>query len=287
MTANPAATAAGVQRPRAVPPRGAWARHRELLLELIRRDLKARYRGSRLGIAWSLLNPLLFMVVYSIVFTFFVRFKTKAPYPVFLLSGLLAWNFFGQALGSSVNSILASASLVKKVAFPWVLITLSSVIATFVNYLISLVLLIPLVVFFRVAVDPAAVALLPLIILLMFSMTLGLCLLVAAANVYFRDLEYLVGVALTVGFFMTPVIYTLQSVEQSAGGGHRSAEAFKWLLYANPMTWVAVAFQDIIANHEMPTRPLGLLYTTAFAIVALPTGILVFNRLRRRFAEEL
>ena len=95
--------------------RSAWARHRNLLSELVRRDLKARYRGSNLGILWSLLNPLVFMIVYSVVFSQFIRFPVKgASYPVFLLAGLLAWNFFSQALLASVGSILGNATVVKR-----------------------------------------------------------------------------------------------------------------------------------------------------------------------------
>jgi len=126
-----------LNRPAALPAArrqllgGTWIRHRNLLGELVRRDLKSRYRGSRLGILWSLFNPLVFMVIYSVVFSQFMRFGVSggAPYPVYLLSGLLCWNFLAQALTGSVHSILGNASIVKKVAFPWVLLTLSAVLA--------------------------------------------------------------------------------------------------------------------------------------------------------------
>ena len=200
----------------------------------MRRDLKARYRGSALGVGWSLLNPLIYMVVYTVVFSKFMRFRIPDPhhpgqafpYAVYLLSGLLAWNFFGNSVAGSVNSVLGNAALVKKVAFPWVLLTLSSVIAAFVNYLISLALLVPLLLYFKIVIGPSLV-LVPLVAAITFTLALGLSLFIAAGNVYFRDIEYLVGIGLTVWFFLTPVIYPYTAIGDSRL--HR-------LLAINPMT---------------------------------------------------
>jgi ABC-2 type transport system permease protein len=283
-TSDPSAgTLAGLQLRRG---RSAWARHRGLLAELVRRDLSARYRGSRLGILWSLFNPLVYMVVYSIVFSQFMRFPVKgAPYPVFLLSGLLAWNFFSQALVAAVNSILSNASVIKKVAFPWVLLTLSSVLAAFINYLISLLLLVPVVLIFKVQLG-ASLLLLPLIVLVTFALALGLGLLVAAGNVYFRDIEYLLNIVLQVGFFLTPIIYSLDTITSKAGQGLKG-EVFFSVLRLNPMAWIAVSFQDVIAFNRLPQHWHGLLYSAAISLVMLVIGIVVFNRLQGKFAEEL
>lgn len=266
---------------------GAWIRDRNLLSELVRRDLKARYRGSNLGILWSLFNPLIYMVIYSVVFSQFMRFPIKgAAYPVFLLSGLLAWNFFSQGLLGSVNSVLGNATLVKKVAFPWVLLTLSSVIAAFINYLISLVLLIPALLFFHASVG-VSLAFLPLVVIVMFVMTLGLGLLVAAGNVYFRDIEYLLNILLQVGFFLTPVIYSLDLITGKLGAHSVKAEFFYAFLRLNPMAWIATSFQDVLAFNRAPVHLSGLAYSAGFSVVALAAGLLVFQRLQGRFAEEL
>jgi lipopolysaccharide transport system permease protein len=273
-----------------VPPsraRSAWARHRNLLSELVRRDLKARYRGSNLGILWSLLNPLIFMIVYSVIFSQFIRFPVKgASYPVFLLAGLLAWNFFSQAVLASAGSILSNATIVKKVAFPWSFLPLSTILAAFVNYLISLLLLVPVLIFFRSPVGLPLLAL-PLVIAVVFMLVLGLGLLVAATNVYFRDLEYLLSIALQVGFFATPIIYSLNLVTDKIGHGNIKAEAFSIVIGVNPMSWIATSFQDILAYNRWPVHWQGLLYSTAFSIVALVVGIVAFRRLQGRFAEEL
>jgi lipopolysaccharide transport system permease protein len=266
--------------------RSAWSRHRGLLAELVRRDLSARYRGSRLGILWSLLNPLVYMVVYSIVFSQFIRFPIQgAAYPVFLLSGLLAWNFFSQALIASVNSILGNASVVKKVAFPWVLLTLSAVVAAFINYLISLVLLVPVVLIFKAPLGVPLLTL-PVLILITLALTLGLGLLVAAGNVYFRDIEYLLNIVLQVGFFLTPIIYSLDLVTTKAGQGFKG-QIFYTVLRVNPMAWIAIGFQDVIAFNRMPAHWQGLLYSAAVSLVTLVIGVVVFERLQGKFAEEL
>jgi len=267
-------------------PRTGRALNRERLRQLVRRELTARYRGSIIGVAWSLLNPLVYMVVYTVVFSRFMRFTIPGtPYPVYLLSGLLAWNFLTQSISASVNSILGNAVLVKKVAFPWIMLTLATVISAFVNYAISLVLLAPLLLIFHVPVSPA-LALLPLVTAVLFAFALGLSLGLAAANVYFRDIEYLTTIAIQVWFFMTPVIYQLDQILGATHGSHLFT-VFRWILYVNPMTWIVSAFQDVIAFHQWPAHRLGLAYAAAVSLLVLGAGVALFNRLSRRFAEEL
>lgn len=295
MTVREAAVSAPGPRIGRVPVPSARSRNLELLRELVRRDLQARYRGSRLGLAWSLLNPLLFMVIYTVVFSTIMRFRIADPhhpgrdfpYAVYLLSGLLAWNFFSNGLVASVNSVLGNASLVKKVAFPWVLLTLAAVLAAFINYLISLVLLVPFLIFFKVEVG-VPMLMLPLIAALTLSLVVGLGLVVAAANVYFRDIEYLLLIGLQVMFFLTPIIYQLDDIVNRAGRSNKLlAVPFKWILYANPMTWLTTSFQDVIAFGRLPSHPAGLLYGSLLSLAVLALGAIVFNRLAVRFAEEL
>jgi ABC-type polysaccharide/polyol phosphate export permease len=245
------------------------------------------------------------MLVYSLVFSTLMRFNVSGTkYPVFILSGLLAWNFFTQAVSGSVNSVLGNASLVKKVAFPWVLLTLSSVVAAFINYLISLVLLVPMVLLFQVPLGWTLLAL-PILAVIMFALALGLSLLVAAGNVYFRDIEYLVTIALQVWFFATPIIYSLyghvhrvdgrgRPIEDTTGilyridhSGNALAPVFKYVLYANPMTWIETAFQDVIAFHEWPEHWLQVGTVAVLSGLTLLFGLTVFNRLQGHFAEEL
>ncbi len=232
------------------------------------------------------------MIIYSVVFSQFMRFKVTggAPYPVYLLSGLLGWNFFSQALVGSVHSILGNASIVKKVAFPWVLLTMSAVLAAFVNYLISLLLLIPALLVFKVPMG-TSLLFLPLITVILLLLATGLGLIVAAGNVYFRDIEHLLGIVLQLGFFLTPIIYSLTTISDlignKTGTNSSRAEIFLGILRINPMTWVVSASQDVIAYHHPPGHWLGLIYSAAFSLVALAVGILVFEKLQSHFAEEL
>lgn len=267
-------------------------RYRELLRELVRRDLQSRHRGSVLGNLWSLLNPLLYMLVFTAVFSHFVRFNASVPYPVFLLSALLAWNFFSQGVSYSMRSVTDNGALVKKVAFPWVLLTLSAVIAAFINYLISLILLVPLVLFFHVPMQ-APLLLAPALAVITFGLTLGLGLLMAAGNVFFRDIEYILAIVLQVWFFLTPIIYPIcvphGDCTPTAATSDTGFHLFRTIVDANPLTWVAVSFQDIVAYHRWPelSHWQGLGYASGVALLLLTAGIIVFNRAKGRFAEEL
>lgn len=274
------------QRPRA-PHAGPIAGRIELLLELVRRDIKSRYRGSALGVAWTLLNPLIFMLVYSLVFGKFLRVQ----YPghsatVFILSGLLAWTFFSQALIMATNSIVTNATLVRKVAFPWVLLTVSSVIAALVNYVISLVLLIPFMLLAHKGIGLPILAV-PLLVGVTFALALGLGLMLAAANVYLRDMQYLVNLGTLVWFYITPIIYPLALVQSKFSGHGLEGEAAHAVLYINPMTWVVLGFQDVFVFDRWPQHWHGLGYAVVFSLLSIWLGMRVFRRLRRRFAEEV
>ncbi len=274
------------QRPRA-PHAGPIAGRLELLFELVRRDVKSRYRGSILGVAWTLLNPLIFMLVYSLVFGKFLR----VHYPggsatVFILSGLLAWTFFSQALVMATSSIVANAMLVRKVAFPWVLLSISSVIAALVNFAISLLLLIPFMLLSHKGVGPPVLAL-PVLIAITFALALGLGLMLAAGNVYLRDLTYLVNLGTLVWFYITPIIYPWSLVQSKFSHHGLEGQLAHVVLYLNPMTWVILGFQDVLVFDRWPQHWHGLLYSLVFSLLAIWLGLRVFRRLRRRFAEEV
>ena len=274
------------KRPRA-PHAGPIAGRLELLLELVRRDVKQRYRGSVLGVAWTLLNPLIFMLVYSLVFGKFLRVQ----YPggsatVFILSGLLAWTFFSQALVMATNSIVANAALVRKVAFPWMLLTVSSVIAALVNYAISLLLLIPFMLLSHKGVGPPILAA-PFLVLVTFALALGFGLMLAAGNVYLRDLTYLVNLGTLIWFYITPIIYPFTLVQSKFSGHGLEGELAHIVLYINPMTWVVLGFQDVLVFDRWPQHWHGLGYSFVFSMASIWLGLWVFRRLRRRFAEEV
>ena len=270
------------------------AGHLELLRMLVIKDLKIRYKASALGLFWSLLNPLMMMLVYTAIFG--AVFKNQRPqFPIFILSGLLAWNFFGAALPLATISIVGNAGLVKRTRFPNSLLPLSAVLSGLVNYLISLVLLFGLLLFYRHGVGPSIV-LLPFLIVSQVLFTAGLGLLLSSLNVLFRDVEHFLGIVLTVWFFATPIIYPRESLSGSRFAGT--------LVQINPMTWLISAYQDVFygvpdstgidkTQHFLGTfhstwgNPRLILGFFVLSVILAISGFLLFTRLAHRFPEEV
>lgn len=266
---EPAVVAASLPR-----RRDALLAYGELLANFVARDLKTKYRGSVLGIFWSLLNPLLLMLIYTVVFSVIVRVNIK-PYPVFLLAGLVPWNAFAQTLTSATISVPQSANIVRKVHFPLEILPLSAVVTASVQLLISLVLLAGLAVIFGVGIGPSIVFL-PLLVILQLLFSFGLGSLLAAIQVFFRDVEYFLSVLLTVWFFGTPIVYSLDLVPPR----------YRPFFEANPMAWLVSSYQDIWFYKRAP----GWAPVAGFLVVAVAMaviGLAVYRRLSRRFAEEV
>ena len=250
-------------------------RHRDLLLLLVQKDLKVKYKGTALGFIWSLLNPLLMMIVYSVVFSVLVRFQVH-NYPIFLLSGLLPWNAFSLSLQAASISLITNSNLVRRVHFPLEFLPLTSVLSGVVNLVMSFGILVVFALVFR---QPLGLPLLmlPVLVMLQLVFTSGVCLCLSALLVYFRDIEYLIGVGLTAFFFLTPVIYPLSAVGKSQVG---------FLLNFNPMTWLITGYQAIWHDNAWPD-PTFLVALAVASIAMLLFGRWVFRRLQGRFAEEV
>ncbi len=266
---------------RAARPPLSWEvrdllRHRDLLLLLVRKDLRVKYKGTALGFFWSLLNPLLMMIVYAAVYSILFRFQVPR-YPIFLLAGLLPWNAFLSAVNGSALSIVLSGNLVRRVRFPLELLPLTTVLSSLVNLVLSLAILF---IFAGVYRQPLGAPLLtlPLLLVLQGLLSLGIALMLSAITVYFRDLEYLVGVALTVLFFATPIIYPLSALH-----GHQN---LVFWLKLNPLTWLALSYQGVWHDNRWP-EGWQLAALAALDVVWVAAGWWVFRRLRRRFAEEV
>ena len=251
--------------------------YRSLVRNLVLKDLKVRYKHSILGFLWSLLNPLLMMAVYALVYSFLFRFQMDR-YPIFLLSGLLGWNAFTATITSGASSVLLNGTLVKRVRFPVELLPLTSGLSALVNFLLSLIVLVLFTVFYRQPLGVSLIAL-PAVLVLQTIFSIGLALMLSAVMVYFRDIEYLVQVALAMWFFATPIIYPLSIV------GHKH-QRIADLIQANPMTWFATSYQHIWHDDQWPIG-WQMLAMTGIAILSLVAGRWVFRRLQRRFAEEV
>lgn len=258
--------------------------YRELIRNLVMRDLKVRYRNSVLGIAWSWLNPLLMMAVYTMLFTVFLHNDTP-HYPILVLSGLLPWNFFTDSVSQATGCIVGSAHLIKKVYFPREVIPISIVLSNLVNFLTALP------VFFILVLTSGArltwwALLLPLTILLQVAFTLGLALFLATLNVFYRDTQHILGVLLLAWFFLTPVFYPIGTVPQRANVLGISFNAQLWLRRLNPMASLIASYRDLLYSGA-PTGLDFLLRTAVTVLIVLVLGYVVFLRYSPRFGEEV
>lgn len=270
--------------------RELWA-VREVLANLIRRELKVKYTASALGAVWSLLNPVVFLAVFSFVVAVL---GTQVPdFPVFLLSGLLAWNFFSTSVQTGTRSVVDNASLVKKVAFPREILPLSAIGVALVDLALQTAVLALFIVASGHGIGVAALPLYPLALLALVAFTSAVTLWASAANVRFRDVQHLVGLGLVVWFWATPIVYPAALVRE-----HLSPAL--WNLYlANPMTAILSGFQRALYGEPspggaavLPDVSVGWVaavvgVAAAAALVALYAAWRLFFRLSGDFAEEL
>lgn len=245
---------------------------------MVVRDLKVRYRNSVLGFGWSLLQPLLMMLVFTIVFK--VLSRTEIPnYPLFLLTGLLPWNFTHNALSSALRSITGNAALVTKVYFPRELLPLSAVLGAFVHFVVAFSLLVIGMLAFGVEFH-STVLLVPMIMLLQLGLVAGLALIFAAANVMMRDLEQLVDVGLLAWFFLTPIFYALSVVPNDQFLG---LDIHRWVFSLNPMATLVTDYRYAAIEGFLPIRHTAVTMLTAAA--AISAGWWLIRHYSHRYAE--
>lgn len=265
--------------------RELW-QYRELTRNLVMRDLKVRYKSSFLGVVWSWLNPLLMMVVYTIFFTIFLHNDQIQNYPVFLLCGLLPWNFFNESISQATGSIVANSHLIKKVYFPREILPISVVLSNLINFLISLPVFFLLALLFGQPIR-GWVLFLPVTIFLQVLFTIGLGFLLATLNTFFRDTQFILNVLLLAGFFLTPVFYPINRVPNEATlMGIELHNIQVWLRRLNPMASIIASYRDLL-YYGQPTGLDFLFRTTLTVLVVLVIGYTVFIHYSSRFGEEV
>jgi lipopolysaccharide transport system permease protein len=269
-----------------IEPTRGWAslqlhavwEYRELLYFLVWRDLKVRYKQTILGATWIVLQPVVSMVVFSLLFGTLLKVPSGGvPYPIFAYAALLPWNYFASSLNRSSTSLVGSAHLITKVYFPRLIIPISGVLSGLVDFAIAFLVLAGLMVFYRIAPTPAA-ALLPAFLLLAMLTALGFGLWLSALNVRFRDVNYLVPFLVQVWMYLTPVIY----------GSTLIPERFRFLLALNPMTGVVEGFRwALLGHHLAEAQPPGPLFAISIAIslLVLASGAIFFRSTERTFAD--
>jgi lipopolysaccharide transport system permease protein len=255
-------------------------RYRFLFEQMVRRELRQKYRGSVLGILWYVVNPLVLMAVYALLFDKLLGAIDIADYPLFLFVGLIVWMFFSQSLMAAAGSLLEQASLVGKVNFPRETVPASVVTVQLVPFVVLLALLVPVAVVVRDGVG-AELLLLPLIAACLYGFALGLALVVAVLHAYFRDVQPVLGAVLLPWFFLTPIFFR---VEDLPGLDSRLAEVL--LSWVNPVAPFVEAVRSVLYDGTAPSAGV-LVFVVAAAAVALLGGRALFRRLEGELAVIL
>lgn len=259
--------------------------YRELIANLVIRELKTCYKNSALGFFWSLLNPLGMMVVFTIVFGIFWPNNTVEKYPIFLLCGLLPWNFFSSGVMGSIHSIVGNASLVKKVYFPREVLPIASTLAQLVNFLLALLVLFIVLIVFRSHISPW-VWVLPLIILTQACFMLGIAFFLSTLNVFYRDVGMIMDIIMLAWFFLTPIFYPIEQLPKSVMVLGVDVNVHWWMYVLNPMSSLISAYRDLLYWGYL-TDLYFLSRTILTSLIILVVGYWFFVRFSGRFGEEV
>lgn len=248
--------------------------YRELFRNLVLKDLRLKYRGSWLGVLWSLLHPLLMIAVYWLAFEYIISFRVKR-FPLFLLVGIFHWQAFHQAIKASGRAIVGNANLIKQALFPHELLPLAIAISSFLQLFFALVIMIPILGFVQHSISWNTLFYLPAA-LLHLTFTVGVALAVAALTVFYRDLEHLMDVGLRLLFWLTPVIYPFSIVPKGLAR----------VLQFNPLVPFIITYQDLLYGGRPPegTRWFVMVGWAGLSFLA---GYIIFRRYQPRFAEEV
>jgi len=258
-------------------------RHRGLLLSLAERDIRVRYKQSMLGIAWAVLLPLSMMVVFTFVFTRAIDasavLDVRMPYAVFAYTGLVPWTFFSMSLGGCVNSLVANRNLVTKVYFPREVFPLAAVAGAFVDFCVAGAVLAGLMVYFNLTGDwsfapHATILFLPVVVAVQVAITIGIGMLLAMGNLFYRDVRQVFGVVIQLWMFVSAVVVPVP----------RDGSLLARLIAMNPMVPIIGAYRDCIIHGHLPDAA-GFGYAAAAAAAMLVAGAVWFRKASYRFAE--
>lgn len=249
--------------------------YRDMVTSLIKRTLRGRYKGSVLGFFWTFLEPLLQLLVYTVLFSVIIDQKIDKYY-LFLFVALIPWMFFSSSISGGAKCISNQSNLVTKLYFPREVLPIAHVSAAFVNMLLSFVVVFAVVLIARVPLNPLGLLELPVVMIVEYALALGLTMIISSCTVYFRDLEYIMSVVVMLWQFLTPIMYDISTVP----------EHLMSLYMLNPMTPVVMLYRDILYYGNAPSLS-SLLPCALWGAAFLIIGFLVFGRLQKGFAEEL
>lgn len=250
--------------------------YKDLFWQLVFREIKARYKQSVLGYAWAILVPLLNLLVLSTVFSYVFKVPTNnVPYPIFLFVALVPWMFLVNSISAATGSIMANSSLITKVRLPREILPLAAICSKLVDLILTAIVLTFFMVFYHVSFQ-ATLLFVPLIFFLQFCLILGISFILSATNVFFRDIENILGVFLTLWMYLTPVLYSTSLIPQN----------FRIFFYLNPMTGIIDSYRETILYGNMPQLS-NILYPAVFSITILLTGLFYFKKRSLYFADVI
>lgn len=253
---------------------GLW-RHREMLLLLAQRDIKVRYKQTWLGVLWAVLQPLGPMLVFTLIFTRFIKAPAgPVPYALFVLSGLVPWTYFATGIANAGNSLVSQAGLVSKVYFPRIILPSATTLAGLVDFMVGCILLVVLMVYFDMAFS-WRLLLFPVVMVLLVSLVFAIGLNMAALNTVYRDVRQALPLLLQLWLFLTPVIYAREVVPAE----------WQWLLVLNPATGIIEAFRSVFLGTPILWSHLGI--SAAMTLGFLVTGSILFVRMEKHLADYL
>lgn len=249
--------------------------YREMIVSLVRKDLRGRYKNSALGFLWTFINPLCQIIVYTVVFSQIFRMGIEKYY-LFLTVVMIPWVFFSSSVSGGSMSVVSQQDLVKKIYFPREVLPISFVTSCFVNMLLSFIVVFAVIAVSGIGFNLKAIAFLPMIMIIEYVLALGITMITSACNVYLRDLEHIIGVLMMAWIYLTPVMYDINYIPEN----------LRPIFYLNPMTSIALAYRDILYYKQVPQLS-TLLSAVLIGLAALIVGSIVFDKLQRNFVEEL
>lgn len=247
---------------------------RELLYQIICRDLRLRYKQTVMGFGWAIFTPVLNTIIFSVLFMRVAPIETPVPYPLFVYCGLLAWNFTASALKFAVTSLTANTNLVTKVYFPREIFPFAAVVVALVDSAVGALVVVGLLIYYGVNLTPMLL-LLPVIVVVQAMFTAAMALLLAMANLFYRDVKYLFDAVLMVWMFASAVVYPANSLTGVLG----------FVINLNPMTAIIEAYRHVVLYGAAP--PATFIPAAVVSLALLPAAWLLFHRSEFRFAENI
>lgn len=266
------------------PPKGLvsinlpeiW-RYRDLLYIFVWRDIKVRYKQTAIGIGWAIFQPLLTMIIFSVLFGYLAKIPSDGiPYPVFVYTGLLLWSYFASSLSAANDSLIGTEAIIKKVYFPRILLPTSTVVTPAIDFAVAFAILIALMFFYHITPGVLGIILLPVLLLISMISSLGLGLFASTLNVKYRDVRYVLPFFIQILMYATPVIYPVSIIPAQ----------FQWISYLNPMAGVITLARALLIQNA-PVQWNLLPISLGVALALFIGGLIYFRKTERFFADVM